>query len=152
MANTEYGAVKLTTLTSIANSIRSKTGSLGLITPDEMSDEIDSISGEVQFLFDTNDLIADKYIANGGGAEVDYGGWKCTDYIPVVAGEDLNFATANVEGYNGWYDENKTWVSPFTPGTIMGGAGYGIVPVPTGVSFMRLSAANNIMEHTRVWR
>lgn len=152
MANTDYGAVKLTTLTSIANSIRSKTGSLGLITPDEMSDEIDSISGEVQFLFDNDDLIDDKYIDNGGGGEVVYGGWKCTDFIPVVGGEVLNFATANVEGYNGWYDENKTWISAFIPGTLMGGTGYGLVTVPTGVSFMRLSASDIIMEHTRVWR
>lgn len=43
MANTEYGAVKLTTLTGIANAIRLKDGSSGTIKPVDMAAKITNI-------------------------------------------------------------------------------------------------------------
>lgn len=43
MANTEYGAVKLATLTGIANAIRQKDGSSGTIKPVDMATKISNI-------------------------------------------------------------------------------------------------------------
>ena len=63
MANTTYGAVKRSTLTSIADAIRSKMESSDLITPDEMADAIASISSGLEF-------IAKNYFRVPGSASV----------------------------------------------------------------------------------
>lgn len=106
----------------------------------------------IEDAFEQSDLIADTYIDNGNGSTVAYGGWKCTDFIAVTAGETLNVATANNDVYNCWYNSEKAMTSAFNPVTLMGAGGYGTITVPSGVSYFRMSGTNLAMEHTKVWR
>ena len=49
MANSTYGAVKLATLTGIANAIRTKSGTSAQITPDNMAAAISNLGSDYQF-------------------------------------------------------------------------------------------------------
>lgn len=106
-----------------------------------------------EYLVNTSAFTTPGYISKTDGSLVtDSGasGWSASEFIAVNAGEVLKVASPiNWDVYNAWYDSSKNFVSNFKPASV---TGYTTLTVPSGASYMRISAATSNMQRTMIWR
>ncbi|WP_133014909.1 SGNH/GDSL hydrolase family protein [Clostridium cuniculi] len=80
-------------------------------------------------------FVYDKYISYEDGNEVSSTTYKCTDYVQVSEGQRLITNESNNFAY---YNNSKVFVSGQ-----QGGTWSGVIVVPSGVSFIRLTYTKN---------
>lgn len=104
-------------LTSIANSIRLKTGKSNGITVDNMPDEIKKISSSgSDIIFNIHDSttdVANEYIEPDGTIK-GYTGWSRSDYIEINGNVNTVICPNSNSGYCCFFDTDKNWVSRLT--------------------------------------
>ena len=80
-------------------------------------------------------FVYDKYISYVDGNEVSSASYKCTDYIRVSAGQRL---ITNENNHFAYYNNSKVFLTGQ-----QGGTWSGVIVVPLGVSFIRLTYTKN---------
>lgn len=89
--------------------------------------------------------VENKYISNSNGQESNYNGWNASPFLNCAGAGHLliHNGYAKSTGYNGWYDENQTWIDKFT---VNGQTGAGVnqtIEVPANASYFRVSYDTN---------
>ena len=89
--------------------------------------------------------IENKYISNTTGGESNYNGWNASPFLNCAGAGHLliHNGYAKSTGYNGWYDENQTWIDKFT---VNGQTTAGVnqtIEVPSNASYFRVSYDTN---------
>ena len=89
--------------------------------------------------------IENKYISNTTGGESNYNGWNASPFLNCAGAGHLliHNGYAKSTGYNGWYDENQTWIDKFTVnGQTVAGVNQ-TIEVPSNASYFRVSYDTN---------
>ena len=89
--------------------------------------------------------VENKYISNTNGQESNYNGWNASPFLNCAGAGHLliHNGYAKSTGYNGWYDENQTWIDKFTVnGQTVAGVNQ-TIEVPNNASYFRVSYDTN---------
>ena len=135
----EMYAVPSETLTSIADAIRSKTGSNEMITVAAMANAIEGISsGRVVMKKAAveGEITKNKYLSGLKGEEISYNGWDISPYY--ILDSDYFVCSSNPQQYSTLYNADKQPI--------------GIAPMmfmkrPANAKYLRYSAVNHIVSN-----
>lgn len=85
--------------------------------------------------------VENKYISNQNGGESNYNGWNASPFLNCDGAGHLvihNGYKAS-SGYNGWYDENQTWLNKFTVSSQSTAGATTSIAVPSSAVYFRVS-------------
>ena len=133
----EMYAVPSETLTSIADAIRSKTGSNEMITVAAMANAIEGISsGRVVMKKAAveGEITKNKYLSGPKGEEISYNGWDISPYY--ILDGDYFLCSSSPQQYSTLYNADKQPI--------------GIAPMmfmkrPANAKYLRYSAINHLV-------
>ena len=135
----EMYAVPSETLTSIADAIRSKTGSNEMITVAAMANAIEGISsGRVVMKKAAveGEITKNKYLSGPKGEEISYGGWDISPYY--ILDGDYFICSSPPQQYSTLYNADK---QPIGIAPMM------VMKRPANAKYLRYSAVNHIVSN-----
>ena len=133
----EMYAVPSETLTSIADAIRSKTGSNEMITVAAMANAIEGISsGHVVMkkAAAEGEITKDKYLNGPQGVEISYNGWDISPYY--ILDGDYFICSSPPQQYSTLYNADK---QPIGVAPMM------VMKRPANAKYLRYSDVSNIV-------
>ena len=85
--------------------------------------------------------VENKYISNTNGQESNYNGWNASPYLNCAGAGHLLIHNGfkSSSGYNGWYDENQTYIDKFTVNSQSASGATTSITVPSNAVYFRVS-------------
>lgn len=139
----EEGALeeKMRSLIQSSNQI---TGKSDATLTDAIQSLVDGYGGGSAYstnIHDPSKDILNTYISDSNGNQIAYNGWSSTDFIAVSPDVKYLLIQGNLDKYNAFYTENRTYITSFRGASV----------IPDNAKYFRISGTTPNMNSLKIF-